>query len=113
MPTEQLISEPIQPEPGTFGASAMARGEPGLPMRFAWRNESYAVEEVLSAWKESSPEGGSGESYLRRHYWEVLTDRGVVMKLYCERQAKRRNAKARWFVYTVREAEASAGESDT
>lgn len=99
--TERFISEPITPRPGTFDRNAMARGEPGLPTGFTWRGESYTIAQVQTVWTTSSPEGGSGEMYLRRHWWQVLTTSGEVMKIYCQRQAKSRNAKARWFLYTV------------
>ena len=91
-PAEQFISEPITPVPGTFDTRSIARGEPGLPQRFTWRGDEYTVTEVVSV----------GEVYLRRHGWEVRTDTGHAMKLYFERQKNRKNAKARWFVYTVR-----------
>ena len=98
---EQFISEPIVPVAGTFDTRSIALGEPGLPQRFAWRGSEYAVAEVLAVWKTSGPDT-TGEVYLRRHCWEVRTDTGQVMKIYFERQKNRKNAKARWFAYTVR-----------
>lgn len=98
----QFVSELITPVAGTFDAGAMSRGEPGLPTRFTWRGTPYSVADVLTVWTTSSPEAGSGEMYLRRHWWELRTTSGHVMKLYCERQAKtRRNPKARWYLYTI------------
>jgi hypothetical protein len=94
----EFISEPIHPMPGSFDAGAMSRGEPGLLASFTWRGEIYQVTQVLEQWITTSPEGGHGEVYLRRHWWRITTDRGVTMKLYCERQAK---GKQRWYVYTV------------
>ena len=55
METERFISEPIQPVEGTFDPTGMTRGEPGLPRRFTWRDDEYAVTEVLEAWKEDGP----------------------------------------------------------
>ncbi len=98
---EQFVSEPIRPVAGSFDRAGMARGEPGLARRFVWRGREHRVVDVLETWTTSTPEGGSGELYLRRHWWRVRTDAGLVMTLYCERQAQRRNAKARWFVYTI------------
>ena len=68
---ERFISEPIVPTPGTFDVRAMTRGEPGLPARFTWRGDEYEVADVLTVWTTSTPEGGSGEVYLRRHWWEI------------------------------------------
>ncbi len=99
-PSEQFISEPIVPVPGTFDTRSIAQGEPGLPQRFTWRGDEYTVSEVLAVWKTSSPDT-TGEVYLRRHWWELRTTTGHIMKLYFERQKNRKNAKARWFIYTV------------
>ncbi len=99
--SERFISESLTPIKGSFDPTGIARGEPGMPLRFVWRDRPLRVVDVEEVWKTSSPEGGSGEMYLRRHWWKVRVDTGQVMTIYCERQAKRRNAKSRWFVYTV------------
>ncbi len=99
----EFISEPILPVPGHTQAAGMARGEPGLPLRFTWRDVEYRVDRVLETWKTSGPcHHGSGEMYLRRHWYRVATDPPLVMTLYCERQARTaKRPKARWFLYTV------------
>src|SRR2546430_8122262 len=95
-----FVSEPIVPDRGTADASAMSRGEPGLPRSFTWRANHCRVARVISKWKTSSRE--RGDLYLRRHWYEIQTTTGVRMTLYCERQAKnRKNPKARWWVYTI------------
>jgi hypothetical protein len=100
--TEEFVSEPITPAPGTGDITAMARGEPGLPSRFRWRDREYAVTAVLKAWKSSSREGGTGRLYLRKHWYLVETDAGLRMTLYCDRQTRNRgNPKARWWIYSV------------
>ena len=98
------------PVPGTALAADMARGEPGLPARFLWRGGEYRVVAVAKRWKTSGPcHHGSGEMYLRRHWYRIVTDPPAEMTVYCERQARtRRQAKSRWFVYTV----ASEGGSE-
>ena len=99
---DTFISEPIEPEPGSFDSEAMARGEAGVPARFTWRKQVYAVAEVLQGWISSTPEGGSGEMYLRRHWWRLRTDCGPVMVIYCERQAGRGHSpRSRWYLYTI------------
>ena len=103
---EQFVSEPIVPVAGTARARDMARGEPGLPARFTWRGAEYRLAGVIRRWKTSGPcHHGSGEMYLRRHWYRILTDPPAVMTLYCERQARRGlRAKSRWFLYTVQPA---------
>ena len=81
----------------------MLRGEPGLPGRFVWREREYAVAGVLEKWKETGPcRNGSGERYLRKHWFRIRTATGEEMKIYFDRRPRsRRGAKARWWLYTV------------
>lgn len=100
--SEEFVSEPVVPVPGTMDLAAMGRGEPGLPARFVWRGREYAVDAVLQAWKTSSPEGGTGRLYLRRHWYTICAASGEKMTLYCERQTRdAKHPKARWWLYTV------------
>ena len=98
---EEFVSEAIVPEPGSFDASAMSRGEPGLPAVFSWRGRRYAVAKLVAGWKTTGKD--RGEVYLRRHWYSVETATGERMTLYCERQAKNtKRPKARWWLYSVR-----------
>lgn len=101
----RFISEPIVPVAGAIEVGRMARGEPGLPARFLWRDREYDVADVLDTHKSASPEGGrvGAEMYVRRHWFTVACHSGEVMTIYCERQARHANAKARWWLYTVEE----------
>jgi hypothetical protein len=97
----ELISEPLTPIAGSFDTRAMGRGEPGLPAGFTWRERTYAITHVLETWKHSEREGGSGERYLRRHYFKVRMDDGAVWTVYLIRKTpKSGNVKQRWFLYT-------------
>ncbi len=101
--SEEFVSEPIMPVAGTFDAAGMTRGEPGLPSRFVWREQEYAVADVLEAWKESGPcRSGGGEMYLRKHWFKIRTDDGLEMTVYFERQPRtKRQSKKRWWLYTI------------
>jgi len=101
--TEEFISEPIQPVAGTFDTTGMTRGEPGLPQRFVWRDQEYTVAAVLEVWKEDGPcRHGSGEMYLRKHWFKIATAQGPRMTLYFERQARsKRESKMRWWLFTI------------
>jgi hypothetical protein len=101
---EEFVSEPIQPRTGGFDAAAMARGEPGLPTGFRWRDQWYEVVERLESWKETSPEGGraGGEVYLRRHAYKLRMSDGSVWTVYFLRQTpKSGSPRRRWFVLSV------------
>lgn len=101
--SEEFVSEPIIPIPGTFDAAGMTRGEPGLPSRFLWRDQRYEVADVLEAWKESGPcRSGGGEMYLRKHWFKIRTGDGLEMTVYFERQPRtKRQTKKRWWLYTI------------
>jgi len=100
----ELISEPITPLAGTFDASAMGRGEPGLPAGFTWRGETARIVAVLEAWKQSSRESGraGGQLYLRRHCYRLRMSDDAVWTVYFVRQTPRSGSpKQRWFLYTL------------
>lgn len=101
--SEKFVSEPISPVAGTFNAAGMTRGEPGLASRFIWREQEYAVAEVLETWKETGPcKSGGNEQYLRKHWFKIRTDDDLEMTIYFERQARtKKQSKQRWWLYTV------------
>ena len=109
---EQFIGEAITPIIASMDAARSAPGEPAPPMRFLWRKREYVVEQVLKKWRETGPcRNGSGERYVRKHWFEVRThaldsDRGVEgaqMKIFFERQPRSaRDRIRRWWLYTVR-----------
>jgi len=100
---DEFICEAIKPVAGTMDTVAMARGEPGLPGEFIWRDQEYAVAAVLEKWKETSPcRSGSPERYVRKHWFRIRTADGAEMKIYFERQPRSaRERKTRWWLYTV------------
>jgi len=104
---DEFIGEPIDPVKGTFDTRAMSRGEPGLPRRFRWRGQEYTVARVLETWKESGPcRHGSGELYLRKHWYRLATEDGVEMTVYFERRARSGHERTtRWWLYVVSRAE--------
>lgn len=83
----------------------MRRGEPGIPERFTWAGKEYALAGVAEAWKTSGPcRNGSGERYMRRHWYRVVTDPPMELVIYCDRQSRTRGKPARrWWVYTAKE----------
>jgi len=113
---ETFISEAIEPssEDGgaAFDAAAMARGEPGLPVAFRWRDQVYTVRRVIRRWKASGPEVGrlKGQVYLRRHCFELAMSDGAIWNVYFLRHAPRGGgATRRWFLYSMRPHQAEAG----
>ena len=104
MPSEEFICEPLKPQRGSFDPAAMSHGEPGLPASFTWRGQTYRIAGLIEKWKTSGPchsAPHSGEMYLRRHFYRVLTDPPAVFTIYCDRQAhNRKRPAARWFIFS-------------
>ena len=99
---EEFISETIEPIGETFDAGRMSAGGPGLPREFRWRSQTVEIAHVVRTWRETGPcHHGSGERYVRKHWFEVLTDSGKTMKIYFERQPRSRKNKCRWWLFTI------------
>ena len=102
---QEFISAAIAPVGATIDAIRMSTGEPGLPRQFRWRSQTIQIARVLKTWRETGPcHHGSGERYVRKHWFEVLTDSGEIMKIYFERQARSRTKKSRWWLFTIGQA---------
>jgi Family of unknown function (DUF6504) len=99
---ETFVGERITPEDASFSLSPMAAGKPGLPSKFSWKGKSFSVLEVLEEWKECGDcRHGSGERYVRKHWFRVRTTDDLEMKIYFERQA-RSSGGSRWRLYSLR-----------
>ncbi len=100
-PTARAVFEEVTAEGGVFDASAMARGEPGVPMRFRWRGTAYDVAEVLATRREVSRADASAGAYVRRHVVTVVTKTGERMELSGARGPRGGRADARWLLRTI------------
>jgi hypothetical protein len=78
---ERFISEPIKPLTETADAA-------------------------LRSWRETGKcRHGSPKMYVRKHWYEVATESDGIMKLYFERQPRRGQKGARWWLFSIREPE--------
>lgn len=99
---KEFIGEIITPMEGSFFAAAMAAGEPGLPRRFRWRGADYQVARVLETWKTTGPcRHGSGERYVRKHWFRIVTSEGAEIEIYFDRQARSPQKSHRWWLATI------------
>ncbi len=99
---EEFVGQDIAPVAGTFDAATMSAGGPGFPQQFRWGQQTIRVCRVVKAWRETGPcHHGSGEAYVRKHWFEVVTDSGDTMKIYFERQARSRKSTARWWLFSI------------
>jgi len=105
---ETFVGEAIIPEDVSFAASPMATGKPGLPTQFSWKGNRFSIHQVLEEWKEAGDfRHGSGERYVRKHWYRIKTNDGQEMKLYFERQG-RSSGGSRWRLYSILNADICA-----
>lgn len=109
---ETFIGEAIRPEDMSFSLSPMAMGKPGLPRKFSWKGRSFSVLEVLEEWKEAGDcRHGSGERYVRKHWFRIRTTEDLEMRIYFERQ-RRSSGGSRWRLYSLRNAQLGNAPQD-
>jgi Family of unknown function (DUF6504) len=108
----RFVSEAIAPG-GDFDVEKLARGEPGLPEFFVWRDETLRVAALRRTWRSTRTD--RGDVYVKRHWFDVLLDDGKSAVVYFERQARR--GTPRWWLYTIgnsgQEADPAAREGAT
>lgn len=90
------MSEAVVPQ-GEFDGSSVANGEPALPIAFAWRDEILTIAAVRE--KRRGLKEDRGETYLKKHYYEVELTDGRTATFYIDRQAK--PGRPRWWLYTI------------
>ena len=101
--TERFVSEALAPVADTFDTGLMAAGGPGLPRAFVWRGETLEIAAVVRTWRETGPcRHGSPEVYVRKHWFEVTTRAGAVLRLYFDRQPRGGRGAARWWLFSIR-----------
>lgn len=99
---KRYVGQALKPVKEAFDAGRMAAGGPGLPRAFVWRGARVDVARVLNEWKETSPcRHGSGERYVSKHWFDILTAAGETMRIYFERRARGRARSARWWLFSV------------
>jgi hypothetical protein len=102
--SQRFVSEAIVPG-GDFDVEKLARGEPGLPEFFVWRDETLRVAALRRTWR--STKSDRGDVYVKRHWFDVLLDDGKSAVVYFERQARR--GTPRWWLYTIAGPEQESG----
>lgn len=101
-----FVSQEIIPDPNSLDPAVAASGAPALPRQFTWQGRPVILEQVLSQWKTSSAcRHGSGEQYVRRHWFEIRTADGATMTIYFERQPRSRKKSRRWWIYSTQSAQ--------
>lgn len=107
-----FISEPIEVQ---FDVPPELKKKPGVPDRFVWRGETFAVTELLSQWLDYARRGrmavnmrpehaevaaSRGSWGVGRYYFRVRTDGGRIFDLYYDRAPRSVDDRAgSWTLY--------------
>jgi len=97
--TARFVSEVIVAAADSFDPRAISIGEPALPPSFTWKGRTLQIAGVRKTWRAFKDD--RGDTYLKRHYFEVELTDGAVAVVYFDRGARR--GAARWFLYTLDE----------
>ena len=101
--TKTFIGEPLEPV-GDFDATRMSRGEPGLPEKFRRGQTVLEIRDLLEQWKGYGDcKHGSGERYVRKHFFRARTAAGEIVTVYFQRTFGKATpkTKSRWWLYTI------------
>jgi hypothetical protein len=92
-----FVGEAISGSDELVDTGAIGRGEPPLPRRFTWRDETLAVESIARTWRSTNTD--RGDVYLARHWYALALEDGREAVVYFDRKARR--GAATWWLYTL------------
>lgn len=96
----KFVGRPLLPEGDGFVTPATG-SEPPLPRALRWQDGTIVIVAIRRAWR--STRSDRGDSYLKRHWYEVETAAGEIATLYYDREARR--GAPQWWLYAVEESE--------
>jgi Family of unknown function (DUF6504) len=75
---------------------------PPVPRAFVWEERTLVVTALLRSWR--STKSDRGDTYLKRHWFELETACGLKIEVYYDREARR--GASPWWLYTVQDLNA-------
>jgi hypothetical protein len=94
----KFVSRPLKPAGAEFLSSAAGNGPP-VPRAFTWGGRTLKIAGVLRTWRSTKTD--RGDSYLKRHWYELETEDGARIEVYYDREAHR--GAAQWWLYVIDE----------
>ena len=99
---QKFVSESLKPVNATANIATTAAGGPVLPHEFKWRDSSLVIGSVIDSWSETgSCTHGSGERYVRKHWFEVETADHRKARIYFERKPRGKKFTDRWWLFSI------------
>jgi hypothetical protein len=94
-----FVSAALTPVGELLDAAGPSQGEPALPGAFRWNDEILAVASVRRTWRTTKDD--RGDTYLKRHWYEIALQDARTAVIYFDRAAKR--GAPHWWLYTLDE----------
>jgi hypothetical protein len=92
-----FVSEALAPGGDLYDAGGPSIGEPALPSSFRWRDEVLEIASIRRSWRTTKDD--RGDTYLKRHWYEIALRDTRTAVIYFDRAAKRGGP--HWWLYTV------------
>lgn len=70
---------------------------PPIPNVFSWKEGEFHVTRVLRSWRSTKTD--RGDTYLKRHWFELETAERQRIEVYYDREA--RKGASHWWLYTI------------
>ncbi|HEY1978111.1 MAG TPA: DUF6504 family protein [Candidatus Baltobacteraceae bacterium] len=95
----RFVSAPLTPIGDGFITAADASAPP-VPSTFGWKEGELHIASVLRSWRSTKDD--RGDTYLKRHWFELQTAEGSRIEAYYDREA--RKGSSHWWLYTIDES---------
>jgi hypothetical protein len=92
----KFAGRPLKPS-GTGFFSEATGSEPPVPRAFLWDDRLLEIVEVVRSWRGTKDD--RGDTYLKRHWFELRTRDDARIEVYFDREARR--GKAQWWLYAI------------
>ena len=94
----RFVSRQLAPAGDGFVTPATG-GEPPVPRAFIFERATLTIASIVRTWRSSKND--RGDTYLKRHWFELETDDGKRLEVYYDRAAAR--GQSPWWLYTIKD----------
>lgn len=92
----KFVGRPLKPSGGGFLSEATGT-QPPVPLAFLWEDRLLEIVAVLRSWRTTKDD--RGDTYLKRHWFELRTRDDACIEVYYDREARR--GTSQWWLYTI------------
>ena len=93
----RFVSAPLTPSGDGFITAADGSAPP-VPTAFQWKEGEFRINAVLRSWRSTKTD--RGDTYLKRHWFELQTAQGATIEVYYDRESRH----SPWWLYTIAES---------